>query len=277
MGGQELCLNFRDRLVAISEQNHSHLCVGLDPVRDRIPVDNLVDWARSIIATTADLVCCYKPNSAFYEALGPAGWEFLAETIAAVPKEIPVLLDAKRGDIGNTAAAYASAAFDVLGAGAVTVSPYLGEDSLDPFLAYTDKAVFVLCRTSNPGAGDVQDLLIQDERGSHPLYEIIAERCRTWNRNGNIGLVAGATYPDELRRIRSICPDQMLLVPGVGSQGGDLQAAVRAARDRDGGGFLVNVSRQVIFASSREDFARAARRAADELRLEIESARDGAA
>jgi len=143
-----------------------------------MPGGNVLAWGRALIAGTADLVCCYKPNSAFYEALGPQGWEILRETIAAVPKEIPVLLDAKRGDVGSTAAAYAAAAFDVLGAGAVTVNPYLGADSIEPFLAHEGRAVFVVCRTSNPAAGDLQDLVVEHRNGSRPLYDAVAARCR---------------------------------------------------------------------------------------------------
>jgi orotidine-5'-phosphate decarboxylase len=253
--------------------NRSHLCVGLDPAIERIPGHDVTAWARAIVQATADLVCCYKPNSAFFEALGPDGWQILRETIALVPPEIPVLLDAKRGDIGNTAAAYATAVFDVLGAGAVTVSPYLGRDSLEPFVSRRDRGVFVLCRTTNAGAADLQDLLINDGGVERRLYEVIARRCREWNEGGNVGLVAGATYPDELARIRAICPDQLLLVPGVGTQGGDLEAAVTAARDQQAGGFLVNVSRQIIYASSGSGFAAAARAEAERLRQAIERAR----
>jgi orotidine-5'-phosphate decarboxylase len=246
--------------------------VGLDPVPERIPGGDLVGWGRALIAATADIVCCYKPNSGFYEGFGPQGWDALRETIAAVPPEIPVLLDAKRNDIGSTAEAYARAAFDLLGAGAVTVNPYLGGDTIEPFLAYEDRAVFVLCRTSNPGAGEFQDLRVLTDSGERPLYEVVAERCASWNHNGNVGLVAGATYPGEIARVRSICPDQMLLIPGVGTQGGDLAAAVGAAAGADGRGFLINASRQVIYASSGPGFAIGARQAALHLRQEIDAA-----
>jgi len=275
-------VRFGERVAGAAAANRSHLCVGLDPEPERIPGGDLLAWARAIIAATRDLVCCYKPNSAFYEALGRHGWEILAEVIASVPPEIPVLLDAKRGDVGNTARAYARAAFEVLGAGAVTVNPYLGEDSLAPFLAYPDRAIFILCRTSNPGAGDFQDLRVTPNMpaagkgGAKPLYEAVAERARCWNRDGNVGLVTGATYPSEVARVRAICPDQLLLIPGVGAQGGDLAAAALAARDAHGGGFLLSSSRQVTFASTGDDFAVAARNAAEQLRAAIERVLNGA-
>jgi orotidine-5'-phosphate decarboxylase len=269
-------MRFVGRLERASAANRSHLCIGLDPVAARIAGGDVLAWGKAIIQATADLVCCYKPNSAFYEALGPHGWELLQETIGAVPADIPVLLDAKRGDIGSTAEAYARAAFEVLGAGAVTVSPYLGGDTLEPFLAYEDRAIFVLCRTSNPGAGEFQDLIVSGNGGQRPLYEAVAEQCRRWDRGGNVGLVTGATYPQEIARVRAICPNQMLLVPGVGTQGGELEAAVDAAATADRGGFLVNASRQVIYASSGADFASAARGAAGRLRQAIEAARDHA-
>ena len=268
-------MRFRDQVGAAAAANRSRLCVGLDPEPARIPGGDVLAWARAIIAATRDLVCCYKPNSAFYEALGRQGWEILADVIASIPPEIPVLLDAKRGDVGNTARAYARAVFEVLGAGAVTVSPYLGEDSLAPFLAYQERAIFILCRTSNPGAGDLQDLRVAagpNHDGARPLYEAVAERARAWNRDGTVGLVTGATYPDEIARIRAICPDQLLLIPGVGAQGGDVAAAVRAAVDAHGGGFLLSSSRQVTYASPGAGFASAARAVAEQLRAEIEHA-----
>jgi orotidine-5'-phosphate decarboxylase len=265
-------MRFVDQLEAAAVRNQSRLCVGLDPVRDRIPGNDVLAWGQAIINATSDLVCCYKPNSAFYEALGTEGYEILRETIASVPTGIPVLLDAKRGDIGSTAEAYARAAFEVLAAGAVTVSPYLGGDTIEPFLAYEGRAVFVLCRTSNPGAGELQDLPVMAEGGARPFYEIVAERCSIWNRDGDVGLVAGATYPHEIERIRAICPDQMLLVPGIGTQGGELAAAVAAAASSSGGRFLVNVSRQVIYASAGGDPGLAARETATRLRDDINRA-----
>jgi orotidine-5'-phosphate decarboxylase len=268
-------VHFVDRLEHAALINRSRLCIGLDPVPERVQQSDLAAWGKALIEATAELVCCFKPNSAFYEGFGAHGWEALQETIAAVPPEIPVILDAKRADIGSTAEAYARAAFQVLGAGAVTVNPYLGFDAIEPFLRYSERAIFVLCRTSNPGATDFQDLRLGSSVGeeSTPLFEIVAKRCREWNSEGNVGLVAGATYPDELARIRSICPDQMLLVPGAGTQGGDLEACVAAARDAKGCGFLLNASRQVIYAGEGSNYAAAAREAAEALREQIERAR----
>lgn len=228
---------FRERYDAAAAKNDSLLCVGLDPDPKRIPTGvSVKDFLLGVIEATSDLVSCYKPNAAFFERDGAEGWETLREVIAAVPDEIPVLLDAKRGDVGHTAQAYAEAVFDQLGADAVTVNPYLGVDSIEPFTEREDRHVFVLCRTSNPSAGDLQDSMIGDVR----LYERVAELSRTWNSRGNVGLVVGATYPEEARRVREICPDQLLLLPGIGAQQGDIDAAVQAAVDANGGGILVN-------------------------------------
>jgi orotidine-5'-phosphate decarboxylase len=268
-------MRFVDRLEQAADSNRSRLCIGLDPVPERIQIADLAEWGKALIAATTDLVCCYKPNSAFYEGFGPQGWEALQETVAAVPAAIPVILDAKRADIGSTAEAYARAAFKVVGASAVTVNPYLGFDAIEPFLRYDGCAVFVLCRTSNAGAGEFQDLRVVSRESSdtRPLFEVIAEHCRTWNHDGNVGLVAGATFPAELAQIRRICPEQTLLVPGVGTQGGDLEASIAAAGDAEGRGFVLNASRQVIYAAEGADFAAAAREVAERLRTQIESAR----
>ncbi|MSQ41547.1 MAG: orotidine-5'-phosphate decarboxylase [Dehalococcoidia bacterium] len=265
--------SFRERYAAAAAANRSLLCVGLDPDPVRLPdgVD-AVAFSRAMIEATADLVCCYKPNAAFFEADGAAGWSALRAVIEAVPAAVPVLLDAKRGDVGHSAAFYARAAFEQLGAHAVTLSPYLGLDALAPFLAYRDRHSFVLCRTSNPSAGELQNLTAD----GRPLYEQVALLARRWNVHGNVGLVAGATYPHELARVRALCPDQLLLVPGVGAQEGDLAAAVRASVDASGGGALINASRAVLYAVERgsmRERARAARRAASELRDAINAAR----
>lgn len=266
-------MTFREKLEAAAARNGSLLCVGLDPDPARLPVDSVAEFNRAIVEATADLVCAYKPNVAFYEALGEEGYAALRETLAAIPPEIPTIGDAKRGDIGNTARAYARAAFDVLGFDAVTVNPYLGSDSLAPFIEREDRGVFVLCRTSNPGAADLQDLAIGGDGGGRPLYEVVAELARGWNTRGNVGLVTGATYPEELRRVRELCPEMLLLVPGVGAQAGDLAAAVRAGLDARSGGILVNASRGVLYASTGQDFAQAAREAARALRDEIQQHR----
>ncbi len=262
---------FVERLRAAANRNRSRLCVGLDPDPARIAGGDVLAWARSIIDATADLVCAYKPNIAFFEALGLRGHETLRRVIDRVPDDIPVLIDAKRGDIGSTAEAYARSLFDILGADAVTVSPYLGEDSIRPFADRAERGVFVLSRTSNPGAGELQDLAVVSEAGeAEPLYLAVARRALAWNRHGNIGLVAGATYPDDIARLRALCPDMPFLVPGVGAQRGDLRRAVQAA---DGpGGFLVNASRGVTYASEGAGLAGAARAAAIELRDAIDAA-----
>ena len=244
--------SFRAKYEAAAAAHDSLLCVGLDPDPARIPEGvSTRAFLESIVEATADLVCCYKPNAAFFEAQGTAGFEELRSLIAGIPADIPVLLDAKRGDVGHTATMYARAVFEQLGAGAVTVSPYLGGDAVEPFLEYEDRHSFVLCRTSNPGAGDFQDLEVPTaDGGSRPLYLEVAEHARAWNTRGNVGLVVGATYPEESRRIREACPDMLILMPGVGAQAAEIEAAVRSATDAEGGGVLVNASRSVLYASA---------------------------
>ncbi|MBM2827235.1 MAG: Orotidine 5'-phosphate decarboxylase [Dehalococcoidia bacterium] len=268
-------MTFADRLKVAVERNNSLLCVGLDPDPDLMGERDVFLFNKSIIDATADLVCAYKPNWAFYEALGIAGLRALEQTRRHIPSHIPVIADAKRGDVGNTSLFYARAIFDTFGFDAVTVNPYLGRDSLDPFLAYRDKGVLVLCRTSNPGAVDFQSLLCSsDENGkSLPLYQVVAQRAREWNQYGNVGLVVGATYPQELKDVRSICPEMTILIPGVGAQGGDLEASVRLGTDANGGGIIINSSRQILYASRNEDYAVAAREAAIRLRDAINSFR----
>jgi orotidine-5'-phosphate decarboxylase len=268
-------MSFLDRLLGTSRRNRSLLCVGLDPDPLRIPAalraapDPVYAFCAAIVDATADLVCAFKPNIAFFEALGPPGIETLRRLIGAMPRDVPVILDAKRGDIGSTAAAYATAVFDQLGADAVTLSPYLGGDALAPFLSYADKGCFILCKTSNPGSADLQDLTLAS--GAH-VYEEVARRTRDeWNANGNAGLVVGATYPEVLGRIRELCPELPILVPGVGAQGGELAAATRAAVDARGERVIVNVSRSILYATG-DDFAEAARQEALRLRAAIDAA-----
>ena len=226
-------MKFLDKLLAVSRQQNSLLCVGLDPEADRLPsrlqsmsVSRAVAYfCQAIIEATSPYACAFKPNLAFFEVLGPEGMYVFQDVIKTVPKQIPVIVDAKRGDLGNTARNYAAAIFDVYGCDAVTVNPYLGYDSVAPFLAYKEKAVFFVCRTSNPSARDFQDLLVSVGNGQKRfLYEEIAQRVQLWNEDGNCGLVVGATYPRELEIIRSICPDIPILIPGVGAQGGNLEA-----------------------------------------------------
>jgi orotidine-5'-phosphate decarboxylase len=299
-------MGFFQKLAGAVERNQSLLCVGLDPDPERLPAGarDVAAFQRAIIEATSDLVCAYKPNLAFYEALGEPGLEALRGTLAAIPDDIPVIGDAKRGDVGHTARAYARALLDGWGFDAVTVNPYLGGDSLEPFLEREDRGVFLLCRTSNPGARDLQDLPVVIDEGparpfdklrtrpfdklfargesasggrtrpfdklrTRPLFEVVAERAKEWNTRGNVGLVVGATYPEELGRLRELCPQMTFLVPGVGAQGGDLEAALRWGLDAEGGGLIINVSRQVLYASQGDDFAAAARQVALALRDEI--------
>ena len=268
-------MSFLEKLVTASRRQHSLLCVGLDPEPGRFPaelrempvVTAVVQFCRAIIEATLPYVCAYKPNLAFFEVLGPTGMQVFQEVLRAIPAHIPVIADAKRGDLGNTARHYASALFDVYGCDAVTVNPYLGYDSVAPFLAYREKGVLVLCRTSNPGARDLQDLLVQDDDGlARPLYEIVARRVQSWNEMGNCGLVVGATYPQELGTIRSLCPDMPILIPGVGAQGGDLEASVAAGVDVHGERAIIAVSRAILYASDAGNYASAAESEARSLR-----------
>ncbi len=248
-------MSFLEKLVMASRQQNSLLCVGLDPEAGRFPTvlqkqstaKAVVHFCQAIIEATARYVCAYKPNLAFFEVLGPEGMYVFQEVLAAIPAHIPIIVDAKRGDLDNTARNYAAAVFDVYGCDAVTVNPYLGYDSVAPFLAYHEKGVILLCRTSNPGARDFQDLLVYGEKGQvRPLYEVVAQHVQSWNKAGNCGLVVGATYPQELRTIRALCPDMPILIPGVGAQGGDLEASVAAGVDAFGEKAIIAVSRSVL-------------------------------
>ncbi len=272
-------MNFIDKLTSATRRNNSLLCVGLDPDPALMPKKvGVFEFNKAIIDATSDLVCAYKLNFAFYEALETQGLDALRRTIKHIPDDVPVIGDAKRGDIGNTAKAYARAIFDNLNFDATTVNPYLGFDSVEPFIQYQDKGVFILCRTSNAGAADFQSLrceaemlpgLESEERSHRPLFEIVALKARQWNIHGNIGLVIGATYPEELKLIRSSHPNMPLLVPGIGAQGGDLASTVRYGVDSQGERAIISSSRQIIYASREKDFAEAARRVASELREQI--------
>jgi orotidine-5'-phosphate decarboxylase len=272
---------FRELLDA-QNTSGNHLCVGLDTHPSRLPAGfrrgdspeaRVASYNQLIVEATCDLVAAYKPNVAFYEALGTPGLDALASTISHIARtapQVPVILDAKRGDIEATNEGYVRAAFDELGAHAITVHPYLGGASLAPFLDRAERGVFVLARTSNAGAGELQDLPID----GLPLYRHVARRvARDWNRHGNCGLVVGATYPEELGLIREdVGADMPILVPGVGAQGGDLQAAVRA--NRGSAAFVINASRSILYAQpakedADDDFAAAARRAVESVNSAI--------
>ncbi len=263
-------MNFMEKLTSAARKNRSLLCVGLDPDPELMPAKvGVFEFNKAIIDATSDLVCAYKPNFAFYEALGNEGLDALKRTVDYLPENIPTIADAKRGDTGNTAKAYAKAIFSYLNFDATTVSPYLGFDSIEPFIQYRDKGVFILCRTSNAGAIDFQALRCKIESGYRPLFEIVALRASQWNTHGNIGLVVGATYPEELRLIRQSHPDMPLLIPGIGAQGGDLALTVRYGGDAQGEKAIINSSRQIIYASRGKDFAEAARQATLTLRDQI--------
>jgi len=264
---------FSEKLRAAAEANNSFLCIGLDPDPELMPHPHIPSFLQEIVDATSDLACAYKPNLAFFEALGMGGMQIMLESLRSVPKHIPIIADAKRGDIGNTARFYARALFDVYKFDAATVNPYGGHDAVQPFLDYADRGVFIWCRGSNPGAGDLQDLSLEDGRF---VYEAVAERAREWNARGNVGLVAGATWPAQIDRVREICPDMWILVPGVGAQEGDLEAAVEAAMDANGAGFILNASRGVLYASRGDDYPNGARKAAQNLRNRINLMREAA-
>lgn len=265
---------FFDALAAAVERTGSHLCVGLDPHPGRVPTEELASFNRRIIEATRDFAACYKPNIALYEARGVDGMQALRETIAAIPPEVPFILDAKRGDIGSTAQAYARALYDDLGAQAITINPYLGGDAVEPFLRRPERGVFVVCRTSNPGAVDLQDLTVMSEGGEPlPLYLAVAERVRGWNTHGNAALVAGATYPREIAALRARCPELPILVPGVGAQAGAVGEAAVAANNGRADGFVISASRGITEAAAPgEDSATAARAAAQRLHGAIRDA-----
>ena len=271
---------FTEKLRQTQLDNKSWLCVGLDPVMERLPEtvieseDPLLTFGRAIVEATADLVCAYKPNLAFWLAEGLAGLEALRNLIAEIPDHIPVILDAKFNDVGHTAAAYARFAFEMLDADASTVNPYLGLDGPRPFLEWADRGIFLLARTSNPSAPDLQDHVVK----GHPLYEEVAQLAAQWNTElpGACGLVVGATYPEELARLRKVAADLPFLIPGIGAQGGSLAAAVKYGPTAGGIGPVINSSRGIIYASPGPDFAAAAREAARGLRERISVQRENA-
>lgn len=269
-------MNFTERLRKAQKERNSLLCIGLDTDRSKLPrplaehshpVD---EFNRRIIDATHDLVCAYKINLAFYEVMGEQGWHTVQRTLSAIPEGIVTIGDAKRGDIGNTSTMYARALTQDFGFTATTVNPYMGFDSVKPFLADSERGAFILAVTSNPGARDFQYVKV----AGRPLYERVIRKAKSWNTSRNVGLVVGATRPREMRRIRALVPGMPLLIPGIGAQGGDLKAAVRYGCDRQGELAVINASRSIIFASPGADFAAAARTAALRLRDEINRHRD---
>jgi len=272
-------MTFLDKLSAAQERNHSWVCVGLDTDPDKIPTslraqsDSVIKFNRAIIQATQDLVCAYKPNLAFYLMRGSQGITELQATIAAIPRDIPIVLDAKFGDIDSTARNYARFTYDVLGVDAVTLNPYLGADALTPFLESADHAIFLLAHTSNPTARIFQDQLIDNE----PLYIHVARYARDLegliNLPGLVGLVVGATFPEQLRDARAANPNAVFLIPGIGAQGGSIADAVTFGKTAQGIGPLINASRSILYASSSDDFANAACAATLKMRDEINGGR----
>ncbi len=272
-------MNFTQKLEAAIQKNNSLLCIGLDPEFEKLPQvvkneqDPLFAFNKAIIDATSDLVCAFKPNIAFYEAQGIEGLTQLKKTIEYIQKkhpDTPIVLDGKFSDIGNTAKAYAKTAFDALNADAVTVNPYLGSDAIEPFLEYKEKGTIILCLTSNPGSSDFQ--LLKTQEGS--VYEHVARKIVEWDKtNGNCMMVVGATHPEDLKKIREMAPDMFFLVPGVGTQGGDLQKTLKNGLRTDKSGLMIHSSRSVLYSSNGQDFADAARKMAQELKDTINSFR----
>ena len=268
-------MTFLEKLDAAVGKNNSLLCVGLDPDHTRLPAGlNQFEFNKAIIDATADLVCAFKPNPAFYEALGSEGIGYLEQTCAYIKTnhpDIPIIFDFKRGDIGNTNNAYAEFAFDRLHADAVTLHTYLGQEAIQTFLDYQDKGIFLMVRTSNPGAGEFQDLKLEGT----PLYQHVAQEIvDKWNANANCMFIVGATYPEEAKILRRIAGNTMpFLMPGLGAQGADAEAAVKGGLTTTGKGLVINASRDIIFASAEQDFADVARQKATELRDQINSYR----
>jgi orotidine-5'-phosphate decarboxylase len=265
--------SFVERLSAVSLRNRSLVCIGLDPDPDLMAVKEPLKFNCAIVDATKDLVCAYKPNLSFYEALGLPGLEALGETVSyirSVAPDVQVVGDGKRGDIGSTNVMYARALFEGWGFDAATVNAYGGGESLEPYLEYGDRGVFVWCRSSNAGAAEFQDQRLDGEPGGVPLFGWMAIRAQEWNSRGNVGLVVGSTYPDELRVVRSHAEGMPILIPGVGAQGGDLEASVRNGLDSACPNILISSSRGITYAScSPGTFATAARAAATDLRDRI--------
>ena len=274
-------MTFLDMLRDAQRRNRSMLCVGLDPEPSRFPAElrgnanKIYDFCARIVDATADLVSSFKPQIAYFAAhRAESQLERLMAHIRRVAPQVPVILDAKRGDIGSTAEQYALEAFERYGADAVTLSPFMGFDSVQPYLKYQGKGAFLLCRTSNPGGDDLQNQRLASVEGQPLLYEHVAKLAQgPWNLNGQLGLVVGATYPAEIERVRQIAPHVPLLIPGVGAQGGDARATVKAGWRADGD-IIVNSSRAILYASADADFEQAARRVAQQTRETLEQAKD---
>lgn len=267
---------FQERLNKAFNHNRSLVCVGLDPDPNLIPISDVLSFNKAIVNATADFVCAYKPNLAFFEALGISGLETLKKTVEYIRLIAPNVLivgDCKRGDVGHASYKYAQAMFDVWGFDAVTVNAYAGRESIEPFLQRKDKGVIIWCRASNKDSVEFQDQVLASN--NRKLYETVASNANLWNTYGNIGLVVGATYPKQLATVRELCPDIPILMPGVGAQGGELQTSVKAGIDAAGRGLIVSSSRGILYASRDEEkFEAAAKSAAQELRDSINAVLD---
>ncbi len=266
-------MDFKQKFKKISTKNDSLLCVGLDIDKNKMPgflfkkgKNPYFEFNKAIINSTKDLVCAYKLNMAFYEALGEKGIKLLKQTMEIIPKNVITILDGKRNDIGNTARKYAESLFEFYRADAVTLNPYMGSDSVLPFLDYKDKYSFILCRTSNPSASEFQDMISNNS----PIYKQVAKKIFEWNENENCGAVVGATYPEELKEIREIIGDKaFLLIPGIGAQGGDIEKTVKNGINSDSSMAIINSSRGIIYAENNEKFAQKSREKALEIHDKI--------
>lgn len=273
----EASTTFAERIEGRIQASDSLLCVGLDPVMEKLPttfaptVDSVVHFCQAIVEATHPYVAAYKPNLGFFAALGRPGLNALWAVRHSIPSDVPVILDCKVGDMGETAKAYAHGWFTEFGFDAITLNPYLGEDAIAPFLKYEDKGVIILCKTSNPGSGDLQDLQVGDE----PLFLKVADRCHEWDQQypASVGLVVGATYPEQLRDVRQRVGDQIILLPGLGAQGGDVEAALKAGLNSTGTGLLCSASRAINYAGSGADFDAAAEQAAKAMQGDINRVR----
>jgi orotidine-5'-phosphate decarboxylase len=271
--------SFHEKLDHRMATANTLLCVGLDPNLAMLPAGvsssaaDITAFCKSIVTATHRYAAAFKPNLAFFTQLGPPGLQVLANVCTSIPRDIPVILDCKVGDVGETARAYARSWFDVFDVDAITVNPYLGEDALAPFLEYPGRGVIVICKTSNPGSGDLQDRTLQS---GESLFIEVASRCATWEANypASVGLVVGATYPSQLEQVRRVVGNQIILLPGVGAQGGDLQGTLSVGLDANGRGLLCSASRSIIHAGSATDFAEKATEAAAELHATINSFRE---
>jgi len=260
------------------ESGRTLLCIGIDPVRSQMPEhfdrspESVVRFCQELVEATHPFAAAYKPNLGFFAALGRTGLSVLWAVRHAIPNDIPVILDCKVNDLGATAEAYAHGWFDEFGFDAITVNPYLGEDAVAPYLSYEGKGVIILCKTSNPGSGDLQDLRLAS---GDPLFLSVADRCHRWDMRypASVGLVVGATYPDQLAQVRQRCPEQLVLLPGIGAQGGDLDASIRAGQTASGTGLLCSASRTIMYAGKGRNFDSDAGEAARTLRDQINAAR----